>query len=345
MSTPILSLEHMDSVSSTEQDWLFEKLLWKLKSYEHIFLTADPGWGILEYANELRFQLAEKNPEIHTCFMDIRPAHSSTSFLELFFSALLHRFPDEPSCLEINNSSIDTLRLPELIAKRKKIKIAVFLANAHLLHRFKDPLPFLRTMRLKLKNQKHCVYCFYGNNTTYLRDLLHYPGPLSGLAQLFELRHNPLKHRSASIRKLFHDNKKRIGYTTSIHMSNAVDNHPFYLKLLVWHALILTSDTCTAAIADKSLNNLILHFDYRFYKIAERLTPKQLSFLKALVEGNQNLYSKSIRDKYQLGSTSNIAKIKISLERKEIINTGRLETVFTDPIFREWLRRRYFDRP
>ena len=93
MSTPILSLEHMDSVSSTEQDWLFEKLLWKLKSYEHIFLTADPGWGILEYANELRFQLAEKNPEIHTCFMDIRPAHSSTSFLELFctdFQTRLH---------------------------------------------------------------------------------------------------------------------------------------------------------------------------------------------------------------------------------------------------------------
>ena len=153
MSTPILSLEHMDSVSSTEQDWLFEKLLWKLKSYEHIFLTADPGWGILEYANELRFQLAEKNPEIHTCFMDIRPAHSSNSFLKLLCSALLHRFPDEPSCLEINNSSMDTLRLPELIAKRKKIKIAVFLANAHLFHRFKDPIPFLRTLKLKLKHQ------------------------------------------------------------------------------------------------------------------------------------------------------------------------------------------------
>ncbi|MCK5691491.1 MAG: hypothetical protein KAI08_01540 [Bacteroidales bacterium] len=345
MSTPILSLEHMDSVSRTEQDWLFEKLLGKLNSHRHIFLTADPGWGILEYVNELRFQLAEKNPEIHTCFMDIMPVHSSTSFLELFFSALLHRFPDETSCLEIDNSSMDTLRIPELIAKRKKIKIAVFLANAHLFQRFKDPIPFLRTLKLELKYQKHCVYCFYGNDTPYLKDLLHYPGPLSGLGQLFELRHKPLKHRSDSIRKLFHDHKKRIDYTTSINMSYAVDNHPFYLKLLVWHALILTGDTCTEAIVEKSLNNLILHFEYRYYEIAERLTPKQLNLLKALVEGNQKLYSKSIRDKYQLGSTSNIAKIKTSLERKEIINTGRMETVFADPIFREWLRRRYFGRP
>jgi hypothetical protein len=125
-------------------------------------------------------------------------------------------------------------------------------------------------------------------------------------------------------------------------MSYVVDNHPFYLKLLAWHALIRTRNTCTTAIIEKALLDLIHHFDYLFYKIVESLTPKQLSFLKALVKGNQKLYSKATRDEYQLGSTSNIARIKQSLERKEIINTGNRETVFTDPIFREWLRRRYF---
>ncbi len=244
--------------------------------------------------------------------------------------------------MEIDNSSMAAFRLPELIAKRKKNKLAIFLANAHLLHRFKDPVLFLRTLKLTLKNQKNCVYCFYGNNTSYLRDLLHYPGPLSGLGQLFELSHNPLKHRSASIRKLFHDHEKSIGYTTSVHMSYAMDNHPFFLKLLAWHSLILTHDTCTPAIVEKSLNNLTLHFEYGYYKISERLTQKQLYYLKALVEGNQKLYSKSIIDKYQLGSTSNVAKITNSLGKKEIIQTGRMENVFTDPIFREWLRRRYF---
>jgi len=341
MTTPILSLEQMDSVCKIEQDWLFEKLLWKLKSHRHLFLIADQGWGIMEYVNELGFQLAEKNPEIYTCFMDIRPVHSSTAFLELFSSALLHRFPDESSCMEIDNS-MDTLRLPELIAKRKKIKIAVFLANSHLFHRFKNPIPFLRTMKLKLKNQKHCVYCFYGNNTPFLRDLIHFPGPLSGFGQLFELRHDPLKHGSASIRKLFHNHKKRIGHTTSVQMSLAVDNHPYYLKLLVWHALILTTDICTPAIVEKSLSNLILHFENRYYKIVESLTQKQLNFLKALAGGNQKLYSKYVRDKHELGSTSNVVRIKTSLEKKEIIQIGRSETVFTDPIFREWLRNRYF---
>ena len=128
-------------------------------------------------------------------------------------------------------------------------------------------------------------------------------------------------------------------------MSYVVDNHPFYLKLLAWHALIRTRHSCTTAIVEQALNDLIHHFDHRFYKMVENLTPKQLSFLKALVEGNQKLYSKATRGEYQLGSTSNVARIKLSLEKKEIIHTGNMESVFTDPIFRQWLRRSYFGSP
>jgi hypothetical protein len=127
-------------------------------------------------------------------------------------------------------------------------------------------------------------------------------------------------------------------------MSYVVDNHPFYLKLLAWHALIRTTNICTKAIVEEALNDLTHHFNHCFNKIVESLTPKQLIFLKALAEGNQKLFSKATRDEYQLGSTSNIARIKQSLERKEIINKGNLQSDFTDPIFREWLLRHYFGK-
>jgi hypothetical protein len=345
MTTPFYSLEQLDAMFRIEQDWLFEKLLGKLNAHKHLILSADQDWGVKEYVNELGFQLAERNKDIHICYVDIKSANCPASFLELFAAALSHRFPEVISRMEIDTSSMDTLKLPALIAQRKKIRVAVFLANSHLFHRFKDPIPFLRMLKLKLRNQKNCMFCLYGHNNPHFRDLVHYPGPLSGLGQLVELRHNPLNHRSASIRKLFHDHKKNIGYTTSVKMSYVVDNHPFYLKLLAWHTLIRTSHTCTPAIIEKAMNDLILHFDYGFSKMVEGLTSKQLNFLEALLEGNQKLYSKAIRDEYQLGSSSNIARIKISLERKEIINIGNSETVFIDPIFREWLRRHYFPRP
>jgi hypothetical protein len=263
--------------------------------------------------------------------------------LELYFSALLHRFPEETSDMEIDRKNMDVLKLPETIAKRNKIKLVIFLANAHLFHRFKDAIPFLTMLRLKIRSQKNCVFCFYGNDKPNFRKLVHYPGPLSGSGELFELKHNPNKHRSASIRKLFHDHKKRIGYSTSLKMSYAVDHHPFYLQLLSWHALILTQSTCTPAIAERSLNNLIHHFDHRFRIIAEKLTSRQLDFLKALAEGEQKLFSKSVREKYQLGLTGNVTRIKSSLENKEIINHNRLEIAFTDPIFKQWLKRRFYE--
>jgi len=344
MTKPFCSLEQLDAIYKIEQDWLFEKLLRELNAQRHLILSAIQGWGIKEYVSELGFQLAEKNPDIHICYMDIKPANSPSTFLEIFTAALSHRFPKVFSHMEIEISSTDTLKLPALIAEREKIRVAVFLANSHMFHRFKDPIPFLRTLKLTLRNQKNCIFCLYGNDNPHFRDLVHYPGPLSGFGQLVELKHNPLNYRSSAIRKLFHDHEKSIGYTTSIQMSCVVDNHPFYLKLLAWHALIRTRHTCTKTIIEKALNDLILHFDFGFSKIVEVLTSKQLNFLKALLEGNNKLYSKATREKFQLGTTSNIARIKISLEKKEIIYTWNRNTVFIDPIFREWLRRHYFDR-
>ena len=44
----------------------------------------------------------------------------------------------------------------------------------------------------------------------------------------------------------------------------------------------------------------------------------------------------------QLGSFSNVALIKRNLENKDIIDTGNGESVFVGPVFRQWLRIRYF---
>ena len=64
MTTPFFFLEQLDTEYKIEQDWLFEKLLGKLNAHRHLILTADQGWGIQEYANELGFQLAEEYPDI-----------------------------------------------------------------------------------------------------------------------------------------------------------------------------------------------------------------------------------------------------------------------------------------
>jgi len=338
----------MAELYTFERDWLFEKFLVKLNTHSHLLLTADQHWGIQEYVKELGFQLEEKHRDIQICYVDVRLAQTSTSFLKLFQASLFNKFQELESLGEIYSGSLSSLNLPSIIALKKRIRVGVFLSNCHLFHRFKDADSFLRTLRLYFQNQKKCIFCLYGNDTKYFRELVRAPGPLSGLGQIFELRHNPTKHRSASIRKLFLDQNKRIAYSTSIHMSYTVDNDPFYLKLLVWHALIRTRNQCTIKTVDEAMNDLILHFEHHFQRIIDSLTIKQLSFLKARVEVGYKLCSETILKTYQLGSSSNVARIKQSLEKKGIIDTGTLgattyDTVFIDPVFREWLKIRYFN--
>ncbi len=351
MTESFLSFEQMAELYTFERDWLFEKFLTKLNTHKHLILTADQHWGIQDYVKELGFQLEEKHRDIQICYVDVRFAQTSASFLKLFQISLSHKFQDLES-LEEATHSLASLKMPAIIARKKGIRVGVFLSNCHLFHRFKDAESFLRTLRLYFKNQKNCIFCLYGNDTSYLRDMFHAPGPLVGLGQLFELKHDPTKHRSASIRKLFHDHNKRISYTTSIQMSYAVDNHPVYLKLLAWHALIRTRNQCTMKIVDKALIDLILHFEHHFRVTTDTLTVKQLNFLKARIEVGYKLCSEAILKAYQLGSSSNVARIKQSLEKKEIIytvkhnkakyNTGSHDTEFNDPVFREWLKIRYF---
>jgi hypothetical protein len=345
MTNDFLSFEQMSDLYTVEQDWLFDKLLDKLNAQRHLLLTADQGWGIQEYVKELGFQLEEKYRDIRICYVDVRLAHTSASFLNLFHTTLADKFPEIKTDEEVTPGSLASLKLPNLIARRKGIRVGIFLSNAHLFHRFRDANSFLRTLKLHFRNQKKCIICLYGDCTSYYRDLVRSPGPLSGLGQLFELRHNPTRHRSASIRKLFHDHNKRIGFTTSIELSYAVDNHPIYLKLLAWHALIRTRNQCTMKTVDKALKDLILHFDHHFHKTVENLTPKQLSFLHALVEERSKPCSAATIEAYQLGSSGTVSRIRQSLANKGIIEKGSEVSTFADPVFREWLRICYFKSP
>jgi hypothetical protein len=342
MTIPDFSPGKLDAEYQIEHGRLFDNILRILSINRNVILLADQTRGLKEYIHELGFQLTEKNQVIRICYMDMNPVLSAGSFLELYVTALAHQFPEVLSRMEIDACSMNTLKLPALIAKKERIRVAVFLANAHQFHRFKDGRHFLTALKLRLKNQKNCVFCLYGKNTSYFSDLVYYPGPLSGLGQVHVLRHNPLNQRSAIIRKFFHDHHKTIEYKTSLHMSYILDNHPFYLKLLAWHALIRTEHTCTLAIMEKALTDLVCHFDHAFSRIVENLTYKQINFLKALVGGNQKPYSEATRQEYQLGTPGHVARIMASLERKELLYTGYGEINFIDPLFREWLHRRYF---
>mgnify|MGYP006304360411 CR=1 FL=1 len=84
----------MISMYRVGHGWIFERLIGKLSSNRHTILLAEEGWGEMEFVRELGFQLWEKFPDIHCCYIDCRQVYSRDSFLELFARSLRHRFPE-----------------------------------------------------------------------------------------------------------------------------------------------------------------------------------------------------------------------------------------------------------
>ncbi|MCK5795370.1 MAG: hypothetical protein KAH12_11725, partial [Anaerolineales bacterium] len=60
------------------------------------------------------------------------------------------------------------------------------------------------------------------------------------------------------------------------------DNHLFYLQLLAWHAFTKTDSFCTDSIVDDAYKNLDYHYEPHMRDMGNRLTQKQLNYLRAL---------------------------------------------------------------
>ena len=79
-----------------------------------------------------------------------------------------------------------------------------------------------------------------------------------------------------------------------------------------------------------------------FEKQTENLTGYQLNFLRAIIDGvSKEFTTKNVLEKYNLGTSSNVAVVKRALIKKELIDTEKKEIVISDIVLKEWLRREF----
>ena len=61
-----------------------------------------------------------------------------------------------------------------------------------------------------------------------------------------------------------------------------------------------------------------------------------------MLEGVKQLSSKETLEAYNLGTSANVNRTKNSLENKEIIDLSRNDITLLDPMYKSWLKSRYF---
>ena len=90
------------------------------------------------------------------------------------------------------------------------------------------------------------------------------------------------------------------------------------------------------------MNDLLDANEALFMQQIEPLSSYQMNFLRAVAAGHHKGFGdKDIREDYNLGSPSNITRLKETLVKKDLVEVrGRGEIYLTDPVFLQWMKRR-----
>ncbi|NOS84405.1 MAG: ATP-binding protein [Ignavibacteria bacterium] len=238
----------------------------------------------------------------------------------------------------------DILNLPEKIARAKKIEIAVCIDEFQNIANFNQPLLFQKRLRASWQNHKDTVYCLYGSQTHMMTTLFERKSmPFYKFGDVMYLGKIDSTYLTEYIIKQFRNTGKS---ADAGHAQLIVDNvqcQPYYTQQLAHIVWINTERKVTKEIFESSLTELIEQNAPLYIKDAETLSNTQINFLNMLIESERkDIYAKELIQKYRLGTSGNVTKIRSVLINKEIIHLVNSKYELVDPVFRLWLKNIYF---
>lgn len=256
--------------------------------------------------------------------------------------------PDMQAELELGWSTkkIDPLeiyQLPEVIAKKKKIKIVVCLDEFQNIAWLKDPVAVQKQMRSVWQNHQSTSYCLFGSKKSWLTEIFtSYSMPFYRFGDLMYLDKIAESHWEKYITEQFAKTNKLISSELANQITSLVLLHPQYVQQLAQKVWICTDKEATEETLKQGVEELLNSMSIAYQRDVELLTATQLNFLRAYLDGVREFNSAATLATYHLGGSSNIVRIKKALEQKEIMDFFSKEPVFVDPVFALWLRKKFF---
>jgi len=138
----------------------------------------------------------------------------------------------------------------------------------------------------------------------------------------------------------FESTGKKISPDQAEMICRTVENHSSYVQQLAWNVWFKTEEVTKNEEIDSAVLDLFNQNAILFYRYVEELTGFQINFLRAVADDISSEFTKSeILQKYQLGTSANIKRLKDALEKKELIDVTGKTVTFNDPVFKLWFRK------
>ena len=248
--------------------------------------------------------------------------------------------------LELNMKSedvTDILQLPEKIASDKGIKIVICIDEFQQIAEFSDSKTFQKRLRTIWQLQQNVSYCLFGSKKHLMNELFERRSlPFYKFGDALYLQKIDTEDWVKYICERFDATNKTISLSLAEKIAQKVDNHSSYVQQLAWLVWIHTDEVATEENFEEAWQDLLDQNTPLFEKQTENLTGYQLNFLRAVIDGvSKEFTTKNVLEKYNLGTSSNVAIVKRALIKKELIDTEKKEIVISDIVLKEWLRREF----
>lgn len=241
---------------------------------------------------------------------------------------------------ELEKNYKEILNLPQKIAKKKKLHLVICIDEFQNCESFKEPKLFQKRLRTEWQHHHQVTYCLYGSRQHMMAELFEkQSNPFYKFGDVLYLPKISRQDWISFIRDQFRATKKSIAEDMANLIAAMVQDHSYYVQQLSYLVWTATSKTVTPEIIMAAVEDLLAQNAILYTRETENLTNIQFNFLKALAEGvHTGLSSREVVNKYQLGTSANVLKIKKVLIQKELID-DQAGIYFLDPVYELWFKK------
>ena len=238
----------------------------------------------------------------------------------------------------------EVLQMAETIAIKRKKRIVICIDEFQQIGEMSNSKQIQARLRTVWQHQKHVSYCLFGSKHHLMSTIfLHRSMPFFQFGDTISLNKIATEDWVEYIVSHFADGKRTISHALAEEICKFTENYSAYVQQLAWLVFTLKEEgeTVTEDDVRQAKNDLLATNDILFMQMIEPLSEFQLNFLRAIASGIKKDFGLSeVREEYNLGSYSNITRLKTALLERDLIEKQNTELVITDPIFAKWLKRK-----
>ena len=337
-------------------------------------LISPRRWGKSSLVAHTAKRMKRKNKDMVFCFIDLYNVRSEQEFYQLYSSVImkatansfeeavknvktffkqlvpvLNVNPDPASDLEISfnwkelkKNTAEVLDLPNKIAQHKNIELVVCVDEFQNISFLEDGISFQKKLRASWQNHQHVTYLLYGSRRHLMMEFFTKSSmPFYKFGEILFLEKISEAHWVKFITKRFKDTGKTIADDVATAIARMVDNHPYFVQQLAQSVWQQAAKKATTDDIEKAIEEVLDQYTILYQKETDLLTNFQLNFLKALCNKETAFTSQAVLREYNLGTSTNITRIKTALQNLEIIDVLGRQVSFNDPMYEIWLKKRF----